>query len=353
MSLDFATMGISEADIPYPTPLPEHLENPMNWSSLHNLPMQNSPMNYMTQYAMPMNQNIGCISMSNQDGSSRYKPSEAMTFQSSNFNGMGNYSVWSHDSSAHDRNQPQPISNDSNHSHGSTSSCSYQDSPMASSSDSSQGSPPSPDVQSQEYMLQKMLQSQLASLTRLGMSGKRASWSWPCTVNSNYDMSLNSNSDHGSVESNGSPVMHPAAALASSILLSQLIPPEECRRRPKKAARTHATSSSRSLTQKDRPKRPLTAYNLFFKEERARLLAEQKGMLLSDEQYDHTSDGTKRKRRKTPHGKIGFEEMARIISKKWKEIDPSVLAEYEARAEAGKKRYREEIAQWLEGKNQA
>jgi hypothetical protein len=90
-----------------------------------------------------------------------------------------------------------------------------------------------------------------------------------------------------------------------------------------------------------RPKRPLTAYNLFFKEERANIVEEQ-----AAENEHHTSDGVKRNRRKEPHGKIGFEAMAKTIAERWKTIDPERLAAYNQRADEGKKQYRKAIAEF-------
>ncbi|GAX27336.1 hypothetical protein FisN_23Lh089 [Fistulifera solaris] len=90
-----------------------------------------------------------------------------------------------------------------------------------------------------------------------------------------------------------------------------------------------------------RPKRPLTAYNLFFKEERANIVQEQ-----AAENEHHTSDGVKRNRRKEPHGKIGFEDMAKTIAERWKTIDPERLAAYNQRADEGKKQYRKAITEF-------
>merc|ERR1712226_695704 len=52
----------------------------------------------------------------------------------------------------------------------------------------------------------------------------------------------------------------------------------------------------------DRPKRPLSAYNLFFKDQRIKLLG-----------LDDDGKGEKEK-------KIGFAEMAKVISSKWKTL---------------------------------
>ena len=49
-----------------------------------------------------------------------------------------------------------------------------------------------------------------------------------------------------------------------------------------------------------------------------------------------------------PRGKIGFEEMARVISKRWKQIDPDVLEEYKRRADEEKRRYSVQIEAYQE-----
>jgi uncharacterized FAD-dependent dehydrogenase len=74
-----------------------------------------------------------------------------------------------------------------------------------------------------------------------------------------------------------------------------------------------------------KPKRPLTAYNLFFRDHRIRLLTE--------------------------HSKhIGFESMGRMIASLWKEIDHEELQRYEAAAAEDKKRYNRELVLYKERK---
>lgn len=101
---------------------------------------------------------------------------------------------------------------------------------------------------------------------------------------------------------------------------------------------------------KPRPRRPLTAYNLFFKDERARILAEVQQE--EDDVDPHTSLDTKRLRRRRPHGKVGFEEMAKTIGKRWKAISPERKAYYDAKARAEQERYREELALCLKEENE-
>lgn len=73
---------------------------------------------------------------------------------------------------------------------------------------------------------------------------------------------------------------------------------------------------------KDRPKRPLSAYNIFFKEERARILEE---VVQS----------------RVPNGKIGFQNLAKMIGKRWQELDPESMQSYKEKAEVDMVRYRE------------
>lgn len=53
------------------------------------------------------------------------------------------------------------------------------------------------------------------------------------------------------------------------------------------------------------------------------------------------SAGKKRSKNnsKKAHGKISFEEMARMISKEWKEVDPEIKSTYQAKADEEKERY--------------
>jgi len=76
-----------------------------------------------------------------------------------------------------------------------------------------------------------------------------------------------------------------------------------------------------------KPKRPMSAYNFFFREERANILSESTKMGDGGEEAEPTS----------------FEDIGRIIGQRWRAIDPEELAKYKDMAKKDSDRYRDEM----------
>mmetsp|Transcript_154 Transcript_154/g.399 ORF Transcript_154/g.399 Transcript_154/m.399 type:complete len:682 (+) Transcript_154:130-2175(+) len=94
--------------------------------------------------------------------------------------------------------------------------------------------------------------------------------------------------------------------------------------RKKKRKKQRSRRSKNSLDA-DAPKRPLSAYNLYFREERKRCLAET-----------NSKSSPERK-------KYNFEELGKLIGKGWRVLPLKEKQVLEARAEADRERYRNEM----------
>lgn len=116
---------------------------------------------------------------------------------------------------------------------------------------------------------------------------------------------------------------------------------------PKKEKVSSAVKRPTKKKPKDKPKRPLSAYNFFFKEEREKILkvvlAEDPSKIQTNPEADDYLDEAAIGRLKKEGGKVSFEEMGKIIGQRWKNIDPDRLSTYSEMASEDTERYKTEM----------
>lgn len=110
----------------------------------------------------------------------------------------------------------------------------------------------------------------------------------------------------------------------------------------------------------DAPKRPLSAYNIFFQMERKRMVSDEedpsessshrrpftRAEVLGKDSYTECVPRSKRPHRKV-HGKITFQDLTKIIVTKWKNLDDSERELFVQRAEEEKRLYTRNLQGWL------
>jgi len=98
---------------------------------------------------------------------------------------------------------------------------------------------------------------------------------------------------------------------------------------------------------KDKPKRPLSAYNYFFKEERGKILKivlpEDPEKVENDPESEDFINEELMGRLRKDGGKASFEEMGKLIGQRWKNIDPDRLSKYSELAAEDTERYKKDM----------
>jgi len=135
---------------------------------------------------------------------------------------------------------------------------------------------------------------------------------------------------------------------------------------PLKEGLAFCPPKARKKRPKGMPKRPLSAYNLFFQSERIKIIEESSTPLKNDEKekdseitlekphassgnpVDKTKDNKAKKTRskRTPHGKISFEKLGRLIGARWKELPEAEKKQYQDRAGEESQRYSSEMDEY-------
>jgi hypothetical protein len=103
----------------------------------------------------------------------------------------------------------------------------------------------------------------------------------------------------------------------------------------KRSSSAKISKSKANKEKSTKPKRPLSAYNLFFRYEREQILQK-------------ASQPSYKPRRS--HGKIGFADLARAVAESWKNLEPISKAKFEAKAAEEKVRYERELDLWNEAR---
>jgi hypothetical protein len=101
---------------------------------------------------------------------------------------------------------------------------------------------------------------------------------------------------------------------------------------------------------KDKPKRPLSSYNIYYQLERNRIVDGRQELASIDELVKNIETILYTRREKRPHrkthGAISFQELSREIANNWKTIEPGYKSLLDTYAANDLDRYRNEVQAW-------
>lgn len=122
----------------------------------------------------------------------------------------------------------------------------------------------------------------------------------------------------------------------------------------RKARKADGTRKPTKKKPKDKPKRPRSAYNYFFQQERQRILA----YLARDksapvEEGAEVVDPDQEKRLIKDTGKVSFEEMGKIIGTRWKNLPNENLSKFTELALGDTERYKKEMVVYNKKQDEA
>ena len=94
---------------------------------------------------------------------------------------------------------------------------------------------------------------------------------------------------------------------------------------------------------KDKPKRPLSAYNIFFKEERSRILDKKNAKAAAAAAKNCDDSSTTKSSSKSGKAKVGFENLAKMIGQRWQNLTSDQVEYYKKEADKDMVRYKKEM----------
>ena len=166
---------------------------------------------------------------------------------------------------------------------------------------------------------------------------------WPLDIDEDEDPADRNDFDYDKKTSSTDALLGVDAGEESSCEKEEGINVDSDTSRKRGPAKVGIEPLRRRKKPKGMPKRPLSAYNLFFQSERSKILGEIEGKKGGDLGGESA----------TPTDKISFEDLGRLIGKRWKTLGDVERKAFEEKAEEDNLRYRKEMEVYNEKKKYA